>query len=264
MNLDLAGRPCLVTGGSRGIGRATGQKLAREGANVLLVARDEHALAEAASAEPTIDYIPLDLTDPDAGERAVEACLSRHGQIWALVNAAGHSRIRSLDEASDADWQAQWEIDVMAPLRVMRAALPSMREQGAGRMVLIGSSSGRRPSARDAPYSVTKAAELALASVAAQSWRADGVSVNALSPGPIASELWTGPEGLAAQISQREGNSQDEVLEATARRIPAGRLGAPEEVAAAAALLCSPRFEHLGGVNWAIDGGSVPYVSDLE
>src|SRR4051812_20657144 len=176
MNLGLEGRVCVVTGGTRGIGAATVRMLAQEGARVLSVAR-------------TGADLELDVTVPDAGERVLDACPDTP---WALVNDAGTSQARALDDLSDADWQAQWELHVMAPMRLMRAVAPAMAEAGGGRIVNVSSSSGRRPSGRlDASYSVTKAAQLSLSRGFADAWGARAVLVKALHPGPIEGETWT-------------------------------------------------------------------------
>ncbi len=155
MDLGLEGRVCVVTGATRGIGAATVRMLTEEGARVLSVAR------RGADVE-------LDVTDPGAGERVLEACPAAP---WALVNCAGMAQARPLEELTDADWQAQWELHVMAPMRLMRALAPAMAAAGGGRIVNVASSSGKRPSGRlDASYSVTKAAELSLSRLFADSW----------------------------------------------------------------------------------------------
>src|SRR4051794_4104360 len=117
MNLGLDGRVCVVTGGTRGIGAATVRMLAQEGARVLSVARS--------GAD-----VELDVTAPDAGDRLLEACPERP---WALVNDAGTSRARGLEDLTDADWQEQWDLHVMAPMRLMRAFAPVMADAGGGR-----------------------------------------------------------------------------------------------------------------------------------
>src|SRR4029453_13232275 len=128
MNLGIEGRGCVVTGGTRGIGAATARMLSQEGARVLTVARHGADLE-------------LDVTAPDAGERLLDACPE---PPWALVNGAGTSQARPLDELTDADWQQQWELHVMAPMRLMRALAPAMGEAGGGGDVKGGGSSGRR------------------------------------------------------------------------------------------------------------------------
>jgi 3-oxoacyl-[acyl-carrier protein] reductase len=245
MNLGLEGRVCVVTGGTRGIGAATARMLAQEGARVLTVSR--HGAD-----------VELDVTAPDAGQRLLDACPD---PPWALVNNAGTSQARGLDDLADADWQEQWELHVMAPMRLMRALVPVMAEAGGGRIVNVSSSSGRRPSGRlDAAYSVTKAAQLSLSRVFADAFAAKGVLVNAVTPGAIDGELWKEEGGLADQIAARTGKTRDEVLESTRSSPPLGRMGTAEEVAAVIAFLCSEHASNVAGANWAVDGGVVPTI----
>ena len=167
MDLGLRGRACIVTGGSRGIGRQVAQRLVAEGADVLLVGRGERALTEAAGelsagGPGRAEWISLDITAAPAGEEAVRACRARFGAVDVLVNGASRSVSRPLEELTDEDWQGDWEINVMAPMRLMRAAVPVMAERGWGRVVNVSSSSGKRPGQRNVAYSVSKAAELSL------------------------------------------------------------------------------------------------------
>jgi 3-oxoacyl-[acyl-carrier protein] reductase len=245
MDLGLDGRICVVTGAARGIGAATARMLAEERARVLSVARHGGDLE-------------LDVTAPDAGERVLDAC----GEApWALVNNAGRSRARPLEELTDGDWHDQWELHVMAPMRLMRALAPAMANAGGGRIVNVSSSSGKRPSLTlDPAYSVTKAAELSLSRVFADAWAARGVLVNAVTPGPVESELWTEPGGLADEIAQRTGRTREQVLEATRAKTPLGRMGRAEEIAAAIVFLCSERASNVAGAAWSVDGGSVPTI----
>ena len=253
-----------MTGASGGIGRPTAVALAGEGASVLLVGRREDVLADVAQAcsqaGGTGEPLALDVTAVDAGERGVRACLDRFGRIDALVNGAGTSAVCSLEELTDDDWQAQWELHVMAPMRLMRAAAPVMAERGWGRIVNVCSSSGKRPSGTNMAYSVTKAAELSLSRAFADLFAARGVLVNSVSPGPVAGDLWLARGGLADQSAQARGISREEVLEATASRQPIGRLGTEEEIAAVIVFLCSEPASNVAGASWSVDGGAVPVI----
>ena len=145
MDLGLSGKACVVTGASIGIGLAVSERLAQEGASVLMVARDEERLAEAA-AQAGADYIAADVTDPDADERIIATCVERMGGIDVLVNNAGANFARPLDELTDDDWNGLWALHVLAPMRLMRAAAPRMADRGGGRIVNVSSSAGKRPS----------------------------------------------------------------------------------------------------------------------
>lgn len=261
MDLGLRGRAVIVTGASRGIGRATAKMLAAEGASVLAIGRDHAALA--ATAKPSdgrIQTLALDVTAPDAGERAVRACLDAFGRLDGLVNGAGTSSVRAIASLTDDEWQGQWELHVMAPMRLMRAAVPVMIEAGWGRVVNVCSSSGKRPSSTNAAYSVTKAAQLSLSRAYADAYAACNVLINAIAPGPIEGDLWLAPGGLADQNAQAKGVSREDILEATAQRVPLQRLGTEQEIAAVIVFLCSEPASNVAGAAWSVDGGTVPSI----
>jgi 3-oxoacyl-[acyl-carrier protein] reductase len=261
MDLGLNDRACVITGASGGIGRATALALAGEGASLLLVGRREDVLEEAArAAGGRAEVLALDITAPDAGECILEACREHYGRIDALVNNAGTSAVRTLEELTDEEWQEQWELHVMAPMRLMRSFAPAMAEGGGGRIVNVCSSSGKRPSGTNMAYSVTKAAELSLSRAFADMYAARGVLVNAVAPGPIAGDLWLAPGGLADQQARARGITREEVLESTASRTPLGRLGTEEEIAAVVVFLCSERASDVAGAAWSVDGGTVPVI----
>jgi 3-oxoacyl-[acyl-carrier protein] reductase len=262
MDLGLHGRACVITGGSRGIGLKVAQQLGAEGARVLLVGRGESALRAATAECPgsEVAFHVDDVTAPDAAERIVAACRERFGSIDVLVNNASRSQTVSLPDLSDQDWYEDWEINVMAPMRLMRAAIPEMARAGWGRVVNVSSTSGKRPGQRNVAYSVAKAAELSLSKGYADFYAKDGVLVNAVTPGPIASELWLEPGGLADQTAQLRGITREQVLESTAGALPIKRLGGPEEVAAVIVFLCSELASNVSGAAWSVDGGANPVI----
>jgi 3-oxoacyl-[acyl-carrier protein] reductase len=264
MDLGLADKACLVTGASRGIGLATARGLCCEGARVLLCARGTDALERAAEdcarAGGQVEVVAADVTDPDAADRLVEVCRERFGSIDVLVNNAGTSASRPLDELTDEEWRAQWELHVMAAMRLMRAAGPLMAERRSGRIVNVCSSSGKRPSLINAAYSVTKAAQLSLSRVFADAYADKGVLVNAVAPGPVETPLWMEKGGLADQAAASQRVSREKALEAARGKIPLGRFGTPEEVAAVIVFLCSAAAANVTGAAWSVDGGAVPVV----
>jgi 3-oxoacyl-[acyl-carrier protein] reductase len=246
MDLGLEGKACIVTGATKGIGAAVVALLEAEGAMVLGVARSGDGAFHA------------DVTQPDAAERIVTECIARHGRVDALVNNAGTSFVRSLDELTDDDWQGQWALNVLGPMRLMRAAAPRMAQAGGGRIVNVCSSSGKRPSMTNVAYSVTKAAQLSLSRHFADRWVGEGVLVNAVAPGPVTSGLWLDAGGLADQVAEAKGISRDEALEQQQAKVPLGRYAEPEEIAAVVVFLCSARASTVAGAAWSADGGTVP------
>jgi NAD(P)-dependent dehydrogenase (short-subunit alcohol dehydrogenase family) len=237
MYLGIEGRTAVVTGGTRGIGAAVAALLEEEGARVVRVARADG----------------IDVTAAGAAERIADRA---GGPVDILVNNAGTSEIKPLDELEDADWYAALELNVMAPLRLMRHFAPAMAERGWGRIVNVTSSAGKRPSQTWPAYSVAKAAQHSLSRAFADFWAERGVLVNAVAPGPTGTPLWRGPGGLAEQVAARAGITADEAIARQATKVPLGRFGEPGEVAAVVPFLCSERASWVTGAAWSADGGT--------
>jgi len=269
MDLGLAGRACVVTGASSGIGRETALQLCAEGAKVLLVARGEERLAAVTeearrAAEPAggaAESLVLDVTEDDAGEGMLAAADAHFGALDVLVNNAGAAKWRDLDDVPDEDWRAQYELNVMAPLRAMRAAIPPMAERGWGRVVNVCSTAGKRPSAAMAEYSVAKAAELSLSRLFADRYAKTGVLINAVAPGPVEAEMWMEAGGLLDQSVEMTGAaSREEALAEAGSKRPIGRLAQAEEIASTIVFLCSERASYVTGAAWSVDGGTVQVI----
>jgi 3-oxoacyl-[acyl-carrier protein] reductase len=240
MDLGIDGRVAVVTGASRGIGAVTADMLEAEGARVVRVSRSEG----------------IDVKAPDAAERI--AALAP-GPVDILVNNAGTSAVRALEDVADEEWYEQWELHVMASMRLMRAFAPGMAERGWGRIVNVSSSAGKRPSSNlSAAYSVAKAAQLSLSRVFADAYGARGVLVNAVAPGPTSTPQWMAEGGLGDQTAAAKGfASREEAVEAHSGRSALGRFAEPEEIAAVIAFLCSERASNVAGAAWSVDGGTV-------
>jgi 3-oxoacyl-[acyl-carrier protein] reductase len=242
MDLGIAGRVAVVTGASRGIGAATAELLEAEGARVVRASRGDG----------------IDVTAPDAAERIAERA---GAPIDILVNNAGTSFARDLEELTDEDWYAQWELHVMASLRLMRAFAPPMAERGWGRIVNVTSSAGKRPSLTNAAYSVSKAAQASVSRVFADTYGDRGVLVNSVAPGPVSSPLWVDEGGLGDQTATSRGlSTREESMEAQAAKTTLGRFAEPREVAAVIAFLCSEHASNVTGAAWSVDGGTVATI----
>jgi 3-oxoacyl-[acyl-carrier protein] reductase len=237
MDLGIEGRTAVVTGATSGIGAAVAELLEADGVRVVRVARSEG----------------IDVTAPDAAERVAERAA---GPVDILVNNAGTSEIKPLDELTDADYYEAFELNVMAPLRLMRHFAPPMADRGWGRIVNVTSTAGKRPSQTWPAYSVAKAGQHSLSRLYADFWADRGVHVNAVAPGPTGTPLWRGPGGLAEQLAARSGITPEEAIERQSGKVPLGRFGEAEEVAAVVAFLCSERASWVTGAAWSAVGGT--------
>jgi NAD(P)-dependent dehydrogenase (short-subunit alcohol dehydrogenase family) len=260
VRLGLDDRVCLVTGSTAGIGLETARLLAEEGARVVVTGRDGKRVEDARADVGAALGVACDLADPSAPGALVERVAKELGPVEVLVNNVGVAYQRSFEELEDSDWEELWQLNVMSYVRAIRAVLPSMQEAGAGAIVNVSSTAGKRPSGGMPDYSVTKAAVLSLSRLVADLYAGHGIRCNAVTPGPTASPAWLAPGGLADQGAARSGKSRDEVLAGVAKGRPLGRLAEPEEIAAVIAFLCSDRASYVTGAAWSADGGTVPVI----
>jgi 3-oxoacyl-[acyl-carrier protein] reductase len=243
MDLGIAGRVAVVTGASRGIGASTAELLEAEGVTVVRASRGDG----------------IDVTAPGAADAIAER--ADGAPVDILVNNAGTSFARELTDLTDEDWNAQWELHVMASLRLMHAFAPGMAERGWGRIVNVTSSAGKRPSLTNAAYSVTKAAQASLSRVFADAYGDRGVLVNSVAPGPVSSPLWVEDGGLGDQTAAAKGlATRKESMELQAAKTTLGRFAEPREIAAVIAFLCSEAASNVTGAAWSVDGGAVATI----
>jgi 3-oxoacyl-[acyl-carrier protein] reductase len=247
MDLGLSGRVVVVTGSTAGIGLAVAERLKDEGASVVTSGRRDDGIGNL--------HVTADLSRRGEPERLVAATLERFGRVDGLVNNVGGTDIRELDELTDDDWQASFELNLMSAVRATRAVLPAMREGGGGAIVNVSSSSGKRPSLRMPDYSVMKAGLLSFSRLVADLNGSHGIRCNAVAPGPTATPAWLGEGGLAEQQGDR-----DEVLAKVAAGRPLGRFGQPEEIANVIVFLLSERAANVTGAAWSADGGTVAII----
>jgi NAD(P)-dependent dehydrogenase (short-subunit alcohol dehydrogenase family) len=259
VDLRLADKVAVVTGASKGIGLAVTQALVQEGAYVVAGARDTKSL----QGLDRVTAVAVDLTSPDGPARLVQRAIAGHGRIDVLVNNVGAVRLR-LDgflATSDDDFQWAMQMNFFTTLRATRAALGPMVEQGAGAIVNIASVNAFfQPDGATIDYGASKAAVVNLTKSLAQEFGPKGIHVNAVSPGPVSTELWLGEHGVAQTVGKAMGVDADTARERIVAGIggfATGEFTKPEEVATLVVLLASDRTANVTGANYIIDGGLI-------
>ena len=261
--MDLAGRIALVTGASRGIGRAIALELAEAGADLVINARGSAALdavaAEIRARGRDVEAVPADVATEAGAPLVVERAVARFGRVDVLVNNAGKGSPKRLLDLTEEDWHASFELNFMSAVRLSLACVPLMRARGGGRIVNISSRVGRQPDPYFAPYAAAKAALINFTKSLANAFSKDGVLANCVVPGLVRTEAVL---EAARESAEATGKTVEEVLAETlrARPIPAGRMGEPADVAGLVVFLASPRASWITGATFTVDGGIVPTV----
>jgi NAD(P)-dependent dehydrogenase (short-subunit alcohol dehydrogenase family) len=261
MDLHLQRKVAIVTGAGRGIGLAITTALAQEGATVvaanLTPSEDLTQLAARFSVLP----LAVDLAAPDGPQHVVDQALDRFGRLDILVNNVGAFTFHAggFLSIADAEWQRTLELNLLTTVRATRAALHAMVAQGGGVIVNVSSVNARQPGAEVADYSAAKAAITNLTRVVAEEFTGKGVRVNAVAPGPVSTQAWIGPGGVAEAIARASGSTRETVVAQAAHMnsMTIGRMIAPDEVAALVLFLASDRAAAITGVEYLIDGGMV-------
>ena len=252
MDLGIKGKTAIVTGASRGIGKAIALALAGEGCNLVVCARGEEVLGEAAEEMRQrgveVEALTLDAGAADAGDRLVAAATAAFGRLDILVNNVGGNRRGQFADLGDQDWRDLIELNFMSQVRASRSAIPAMKATGGGSILFVASIFGREAGGKGlALYNTTKSALISVAKIMALELAGEGIRVNSIAPGSIRHPggSWDkrcidDPEGMAKFV---EAN------------LPIGRFGTAEEVADTVAFLASDRASLITGTCLNIDGG---------
>jgi 3-oxoacyl-[acyl-carrier protein] reductase len=259
VDLGLDGRKAIVTGGSKGLGRAIAEELAREGADLAICARHEDELRVAADelrrSGRTIHARAADVTDPEQIEAFVGSAALALGGIDVLVNNAGGARPGTFETLTDRDWEADLDVKVFSMIRFTRAVLPHMRARGGGRIININAVLGRSPDPGLFATSVNRAACISLSKTLAIQLGPDGILVNSVNIGSVLTPQWE-------NIRQRQAPDvpAEVYYDRAAAAIPLRRFGQPDEVAGIVAFLAGDRASYITGASIDVAGGAGGHI----
>ncbi|MFG2894456.1 SDR family NAD(P)-dependent oxidoreductase [Streptomyces sp. NPDC048248] len=263
MRLGLDSKTVVITGAASGIGRATAEAMAAEGATLALLDRDAEALQLTAKTlhekGAAVTTVVADLGSAHGVAGAFTEVLDRHnGVVDVLVNNVGQCLARTFDELDDADWLHTFETNFLSAVRAVRQVLPGMRERRSGCIVTNASDLARQPEANPADYQVSKVGLVSLTKSLALS-EGPHIRVNAVAPGPVWTPLWTRPGGFADTLGLVHGRDAKAAVEheLSGRQLPLGRMGTPEEVADVITFMASDAASFVTGSVWGVDGGSI-------
>jgi NAD(P)-dependent dehydrogenase (short-subunit alcohol dehydrogenase family) len=254
MQISLAGRRALITGGSKGLGLAMARRFTESGAKVAIVARSQAAL-DAARAELGCAAIAADIGTASGCEAAVAGAMAALGGIDILVNNAGTSNRAPFMQVSDADWEADLDLKLFGAIRLTRAVWPGMAERQWGRVINVLNTGAKAPPAGGAPTAVSRAAGMALTKILAGEGAPLGILVNAMLVGIIESDQW-----VRRHAQDNRGLTWDEWKAEQGKPVPLGRIGKAQEFADLACFLASENAGYITGTAINVDGGRSPVV----
>ena len=264
MDLGLTGKKVLVTGASKGIGRASAQLFAEEGCSVSIVARTKEDLEKTAreiESETGESVIPLvgDMSVQEDVDRVTTEAIEKLSGIDVLVTCAGSSPGGLMEDLTDEQWYSSLNLKFMGYVRSMRAILPHMRERGSGSVVLVIGNDGIKPSYWETTAGAANAAGINVAASMAEQYAPHGIRVNSVNPGPVNTDRW---DILEKAFARDKGVSQERAHDLAVASIPLGRIAKPEEVADLVVFLASDRASFINGAHILIDGSQRKGIMD--
>lgn len=265
MDLGLRNMVVFITGGSKGIGRACALEFAREGAVLALCARQEDGLKHAAEEIRAETGRPVftvagDMMKWEDAKRCIDAAAEHYGGLDVLVNCAGASPGGVLLNLSEDEWNLSLQLKFMGYVRGAKAAVPHLLKRGGGRIVNVVGNDGIKPAYWELTASAANAADLAMTAALAEQYGSQGILVNAVNPGPVATERWN---GLVRAYARDKGMSFDDASRQAIKSLPLGRICRPEEVAAVVVFVASPRASYMNGAWITLDGGQRKAIMDV-
>ena len=265
MDLGLQDKVAIVTGGSDGIGKAAALSMAKEGANVVIVARRQNVLDQAAeeirtATEGVVVPLSADVTGPDSANKIVQTAIDRFGRLDILVNNAGVAMAKHFEQVSQEDWESDFELKVWGAVRLIQQSVPEMRKAGGGRIINVTNLGGRTPGANSMPTSISRAAGIAITKGLSKDLASDNILVSTVCIGLIKSGQHQA--GYDGRVQSEPDLSIDAFYDqlAKGRSVPLGRVGEPEEAGDVIAFLASERASYLTGIAVNLDGGASAVV----
>lgn len=253
MELGLNGKVAIITGATQGIGRATAERLAAEGASVVICARRQELLDEVVggirAAGGKAQGVSADVSKVEDCARIVSEALKAFGRIDILVNNAGTSNRGKFEEVSDEVWQADLDLKVFGAIRLTRGVIPEMRKQGGGRVINLTNIGAKQPKAESMPTVVSRAAGLAMTKALSKEFAADKILVNTVCIGLIRA-------GQHETTAAKRGIPVEQLYQGMGKEIPLGRVGRAEEVANVITFLASDAASYVTGTSINLDGGT--------
>ena len=261
MDLGLQDKVAIITGGSDGIGKAAALSMAKEGANVVIVARRQEVLDQAVNdiktaTEGSVVPLSLDVTSDGASQMMIKTALENFGRVDIVVNNAGTAMAKAFEEVSHEDWESDFDLKVWAAVRLMQDAIIEMRKVGGGRIINVTALGGRTPGPSSMPTSISRAAGIAITKGLSKDLAKDNILVTTVCIGLVKSGQHQ--RGYDARLEKEPNLSIETFYDelARGRSVPLGRVAEPEEAGDVIAFLASERASYLTGIAVNLDGGA--------